>query len=177
MKSPELLALTASEPLTLEEEFENMKSWREDEKKLTFIILDRSIGENYMVGDVNLYFHSDTEDGKRQAEIEVMIAESLARRKGLAQRALQMLMAFAVETLSINVFIAKVLDHNAPSIALFTTKLDFQEERKVPVFREIHYRREVNREFAKKLEALRNQFLVESFARSTYADLPDNGEA
>ena len=31
MKSPELQELTASEPLTLEEEYEMQKTWREDE--------------------------------------------------------------------------------------------------------------------------------------------------
>ncbi|CAN8075616.1 unnamed protein product [Agarophyton chilense] len=177
MQSPTLLELTASEPLTLEEEFENMKSWREDETKMTFIILDRSIGENYMVGDVNLYLQEDAEDGQRHAEIEVMIAEPAARRKGLAKTALQMMMAFSVQNLKVDVFIAKVLDHNEPSIALFTKKLNFQEERKVPAFGEIHYRLEVNREYATKLEALHCQLKEESFANSVYVDLPKNGEA
>ncbi|KAF9573060.1 N-acetyltransferase 9, partial [Lunasporangiospora selenospora] len=31
MQSPELLEMTASEPLTIEEEYEMQRSWREDE--------------------------------------------------------------------------------------------------------------------------------------------------
>ena len=55
MKNPEILQATASEPLSLEKEFEMQKSWRDDEDKLTFIILSAKM----------------IEDGK--SEIEAMI--------------------------------------------------------------------------------------------------------
>jgi len=40
MSNEELRQLTASEELTLDEEYAMQRSWREDDDKLTFIILD-----------------------------------------------------------------------------------------------------------------------------------------
>ena len=39
MEDPAILQATASEPLTLEKEYQMQKSWRHDEDKLTFILL------------------------------------------------------------------------------------------------------------------------------------------
>ncbi|GMT21069.1 hypothetical protein PFISCL1PPCAC_12366 [Pristionchus fissidentatus] len=74
---------TASESLSIEEEYDMQKTWRDDDDKLTFIVLDKEIyyGSNKceissMVGDVNLFI------SEGRAEVEIMIAESSARGKG-----------------------------------------------------------------------------------------------
>jgi len=46
MQDPFLLEMTGSEPLTMEEEIEMQKEWRDDEKKCTFIILARDLLNN-----------------------------------------------------------------------------------------------------------------------------------
>jgi RimJ/RimL family protein N-acetyltransferase len=80
MKQPFLLEMTGSEPLSLKEEVEMQESWRDDDRKCTFIVLAKekcvflegytSHGDagfcqrnvNAMVGDVNLFFSEEQED-------------------------------------------------------------------------------------------------------------------
>ena len=94
MCSPELLEATASEPLSLEEEYKMQISWRDDDKKVTFIVLDATPkGDDVnddeasrMLGDVNLFLND--RDDPCNAEIEIMIAEKQSQRKGFAREAL-----------------------------------------------------------------------------------------
>ena len=131
MKDPYLLEMTASEPLALDEEYAMQKSWREDDKKLTFIVLEKN--ERRMAGDVNLFFN--VHDDPKAAEIEIMIAEPAYRRKGLAQEALYIMMAYAKQKLGTETFIAKIGDANEPSLNLFA-KIGFNKESWCEAFKE-----------------------------------------
>lgn len=143
MQDPYLQLSTASEPLSLEEEYAMQESWAQDADKCTFILLDPSFPSDVpesgrhggaMAGDVNLFFN-DHED-KHTAEIEVMIAAERSRRKGLAKEALMLFMAYAVSSLGVKKFVAKIGQGNMASIALFTG-LGFRETSHSEVFKEI----------------------------------------
>ena len=150
MCDPAMLEATASEALSLEEEYAMQRTWRDDPTKITFIVtlgdkqytsavtelpaeqeeveVQGAAGEGIpnttadeeerrMAGDVNLFLHD--RDDPTNAEIEVMVAEPSLRRRGLAKRALQLLMLYGVRSLGITRFFAKIGADNAPSLALF----------------------------------------------------------
>ncbi|KAF8343184.1 acyl-CoA N-acyltransferase [Cantharellus anzutake] len=162
MKDPDLLNLTASMPLTLEQEYDMQRSWHLDEDKLTFIVLARSslqIGSDAltaedtlrmkMIGDVNMFFKDE-----REVECEIMIAEREYRRKGCALEALRLLLRYVTSDMKGSEMsrqssphlpidpkslLARVGASNEPSIALFR-KLGFSTSKYVEVFDEVEMR-------------------------------------
>ncbi|KAL2101792.1 hypothetical protein ACEWY4_003553 [Coilia grayii] len=141
MGSEELQKLTASEPLSLEQEYEMQSSWREDDDKCTFIVLDKqkwaepSVPEEQcMLGDVNVFL-TDPDD-RSLAEVEVMIAEPSYRGRGLGKEVVQMMMTYAITRLDIKKFEVKIGLDNGVSIALFK-KLGFAELSLSEVFGEV----------------------------------------
>ncbi|XP_009072614.1 PREDICTED: N-acetyltransferase 9 [Acanthisitta chloris] len=146
MQSEELQRLTASEPLSLEQEYEMQRSWRDDTDKCTFIVLDTAQwsgqeDEECMVGDVNLFL-TDTED-PTLGEIEIMIAEPSYRGRGFGKEATLLMMSYGVRNLGITKFEAKIGQENEVSICMFK-KLHFQEVAVNSVFQEVTLRLDVN---------------------------------
>ncbi|EGN98983.1 hypothetical protein SERLA73DRAFT_181748 [Serpula lacrymans var. lacrymans S7.3] len=164
MTDPVLQALTASEPLTLEEEYAMQNKWREDNDKLTFIILanqqDVETSAMPMVGDVNLFLKGDPNDEDFEAEVEIMIAEAAYRQQGFACEALQLMLSFATGAASTfscsplapdvppppvplpikpSFLVVRISQSNAPSIALFR-RLGFEVVKTVDVFQEVEMR-------------------------------------
>ncbi|GAD96439.1 N-acetyltransferase [Paecilomyces variotii No. 5] len=122
MKDPEIQEATASEPLTLEEEYSMQQSWRNDADKLTFIVCsplsqsnreehERACGTSHlseqddapekMVGDINLFLRvDDGEEGDLEpqiiGEVELMIAEKDNQRKGFGRASLLSFIKYVV---------------------------------------------------------------------------------
>ena len=128
MLDPILLESTASEPLSLSEEYTMQNSWHHDPKKVTFIVLSKlqlepeCPGSNdreleSMAGDVNLFLNDP--DDPFNAEIEIMIAEPRFRRKGLAREALKLTISYGVHHLQMKRFFAKIGESNHASLELF----------------------------------------------------------
>lgn len=129
MKSEELQHLTASEPLSLEEEYEMQKSWHTDDNKCTFIVLDKAKFDdsgdeiNAMIGDTNLFI---SDESHHNAEAEIMIAERNARGKKHGWEAMLLMLRYGVEELNIKVYEAKIKFDNTASIKMFS-KIGFFE--------------------------------------------------
>uniref|UniRef100_A0A182K2A7 N-acetyltransferase domain-containing protein n=1 Tax=Anopheles christyi TaxID=43041 RepID=A0A182K2A7_9DIPT len=157
MKSEELQELTASEPLTLEEEYQMQASWRNDEDKCTFLILDRQRYEHTkdeidaLVGDTNIFIQSQPEDDDQAhdrltGEIEIMIAEPTARGKRYGWEATLLMLLFGVERLQLQHYIAITKDTNTKAMKMFE-RMQFRETNRTPIFHEVTFERSIEKDW------------------------------
>ncbi|XP_059169001.1 N-acetyltransferase 9-like protein isoform X2 [Physella acuta] len=147
MESEELRQLTASERLSLEEEYEMQRKWREDCDKCTFIILSKesyltsSLSETSkkeiecMIGDVNIFYTPNSHD-RSEGEVEIMIAEPSARGKSMGKEAVCLVMKYAQDILKTTLFTCKIGFENTTSLHLFQS-LGFIEISRSDVFKEL----------------------------------------
>jgi RimJ/RimL family protein N-acetyltransferase len=165
MQDPTLQAATASEPLTLEEEYAMQRSWRNDHDKLTFIIClpvssDPASTSNIkaeehdssarMLGDINLFLFSSEPSGEDpkenmaqgvQGEIELMIADSSHQRKGFGRAAL---VAFLYHVLKNWSSISKEYLPNSPTkgnghLDYLRVKINETNDRSVKLFQSVGF--------------------------------------
>ncbi len=192
MKDPYILEMTASEPVSLEEEYSLQKSWEPDTTKCTFIIsttnkdLINMVNEKLLhegmpalvyadscnkeegciIGDVNIYIVSNPDEPLR-AELEIMIAEKHMRRNGYALGAVRMMMKYIRDLLNVKFFDVRISLKNTASINLFEKKLGFEKVEISDFFKEIHLELDVSNDDSKQVHQLDNAITkIEHFKRN-----------
>ncbi|KAL1894730.1 hypothetical protein Sste5346_005705 [Sporothrix stenoceras] len=128
MEDEAVRAATASDRLTLEEEYENQESWRAANDKLTFIVCQPTASTastasdsegtkivggvddapDHMVGDINFFLtpFEDEEEGEQKndgvalltGEVDVMIARLEHRRQGFGRAAVTAFLHYILQS-------------------------------------------------------------------------------
>ncbi|XP_047542345.1 alpha/beta-tubulin-N-acetyltransferase 9 isoform X4 [Vanessa atalanta] len=135
MQSEELQQLTASQPLSLDEEYDMQKSWREDE-------------DTSMIGDTNIFM---TDKDNSIGEIEIMIAEKSALGKRFGWESVIIMMLYGIKFVNIKIFEAKISYSNVVSINMFK-KLGFVEKSRSDMFEEITFHKIVTEDWVEWLD-------------------------
>ncbi|KAJ6640604.1 Alpha/beta-tubulin-N-acetyltransferase 9 [Pseudolycoriella hygida] len=171
MLNKELQELTASEPLSLEKEYAMQKSWRTDDDKCTFLVMDKEKYEKNgneiesLIGDTNLFIDNES----KSAETEIMIAESNARRKKFGWEAMLMMMKFGRNFLNCETFVAKIGFSNVKSQAMFK-KMQFKEVSRSDIFQEITYERTCSKDWLEWLDT-NVQFSIVEYRKVSFVHM------
>lgn len=136
-----------------------------------------------MIGDTNLFINQDyfvnDDDGNDDnnennidnnrsneeiimAEVEIMIAEKPARGKGLGREALLLMLKYGQSALGVQEYAAKIGFDNDTSQRLFE-RIQFEEQSKSEVFREITYKRAVTDEWSKWLNSEISEYEIADY--------------
>ncbi|KAH6689006.1 N-acetyltransferase [Plectosphaerella plurivora] len=162
MSDPDIQEATASEPMTLQEEYENQASWRSSHDKLTFIICEPlttnaetvSAGdvdaEERMIGDVNffLYPYNNDEDevvtrNEYVGEIDVMVADAGHRGKGVGFGAVTALMEYVHR--NVDMILAEFsaggdqAEEGKPVLRGLMAKINESNEKSVALFKRVGF--------------------------------------
>ncbi|KAL5341308.1 GNAT domain-containing protein [Aspergillus crustosus] len=169
MQDEEIQEATASEPLTLEEEYAMQQSWRNDADKLTFIICLPLTEDNHessdlepltpesdsptrLIGDMNLFLRiDDGDDGTSSpeiiGEIELMIAEKKDQKRGFGKAALLTFLRYVVghEAEIVEEFLLGEKDREANvterKFAALSVKIGEKNERSLKLFESVGFER------------------------------------
>eukprot|EP00347_Sterkiella_histriomuscorum_P006933 403350879 len=101
-----------------------------------------------LIGDINLFLKRNNDD-PLQGELNIMIAEKQAQRKGLAQETIMLIMKYGAQKFGLTNYIAKISMKNLASINLFK-KLGFKVIEELEVFEEIHFGKQVDEDILNK---------------------------
>lgn len=126
--------MTATDPVSLDEEYKLQKEWACATDRFIKIIKAKETGR--LVGDINVFFSKTDEPNADAAEINIMIADLTDRNKGYASEALMLTMAYAAQKFNVGHFFVKVLAKNRQALAFFR-KHGFKDEGGVDAFGEV----------------------------------------
>ncbi|TGZ79297.1 acyl-CoA N-acyltransferase [Ascodesmis nigricans] len=170
MENEEIREATASERLTLEEEYAMQISWREDADKLTFIACRREGSDKVeepidagvadtperMIGDVNLFLSEleDDEDEENTStgqsprpplklvgEVELMIAAPEYQGKGYGRAVLRLFLSWVYQHRAAVVSEKLAAEHMTGGLDRFRVKIHNTNHRSLGLFESIGFKR------------------------------------
>ncbi|CAK9300853.1 unnamed protein product [Gordionus sp. m RMFG-2023] len=113
-----------------------------------------------MVGDINLFITNNDiiknncnnlhNSCIKQAEINIMIADTYSRNKGLGLEAILLILKYGIEVLEISHYFVKISYENLISIDLFN-KIGFTEKERSDVFNEVTLTLDISKGFSEWL--------------------------
>ncbi|KAK4155450.1 GNAT domain-containing protein [Chaetomidium leptoderma] len=169
MEDPAIQEATASDRLTLEEEYENQESWRASHDKLTFIICQplsaggvggasvragEADAPRMMVGDVNLFLYPYEDEDEDEApsavpefcvgEVDIMVADQQHRGKGLGRAVVQAFLQYISRNLG-GIMEEYAEDKDMPSppkLKLLMAKINQGNTKSITLFKSLGFEQE-----------------------------------